>query len=115
MAVQWDCIPKSYEFPTWATRRDRSILRLLQDASELEKALETAVDVSERVEFVTRKTTAIALRILAGTRNRNEDRGNHVDKLCRSLSHEHRQRLRVLGQAFDGTFRVLVGKVTESD
>ncbi|WAH35974.1 hypothetical protein [Alicyclobacillus dauci] len=115
MTVQWECIPDTYEFPPNATRHQRKVLRLEQDAQALENALQSAADVSERVEFVTRQTTAIALRMIAGERRRNEDKGNHIAKLCRSLSHESRRRLWVLGQQFDDKYRVLVGKRTESD
>ena len=71
--------------------------------------------MGERVELVTRKTTATVLRMLTGERRRNEDRGNHVYRLCASLSRERRRTLALLGHEFDGEQRVLVGQRTESD
>ena len=109
------CIPKTYDFPPDTNRQQRRLLRLDQDSKALEEALQGVAGVPERVELVTRKTTATVLRILTGERRRNEDRGNHVYRLCASLSRERRRRLTLLGHEFDGDHRVLVGQRTESD
>ncbi len=109
------CIPRAYDFPPNANRQQRRLLRLDQDAKALEEALQGVGGVPERVELVTRKTTATVLRMLTGERRRNEDRGNHVYRLCRRLSRERRRRLTCLGYQFDGEHRVLVGQRTESD
>ena len=101
------CIPKAYDFPPNANRQQRRLLRLDQDVRALEDALRDMADVPERVELVTRKTTAMVLRMLTGERRRNEDRGNHVYRPCGSLSRERRRRLTLLGHQFDGSVRVL--------
>ena len=109
------CIPKTYDFPPHANRQQRRLHRLDQDAKALEDALQGVAGVpDDRVELVTRKTTATVLRMLTGERCRNEDRGNHVYRLCASLSRERRRRLTLLGHQFDGEQRVLVGQRTES-
>ena len=109
LTIRIHCIPSTYDFPPDAKRQQRRLLLLDQDV------LHGVAGVPERVELVTRRTTATVLRMLTGEGRRNEDRGNHGYRLCASLSRERRRRLTLLGQEFDGEHRVLVGQRTESD
>ncbi|WP_241716175.1 hypothetical protein [Sulfoacidibacillus ferrooxidans] len=110
-----NCIP-DYHLPKNTTRFHRQKLRFKQDCDQLEQVLQQ-MRLRQEVqptEYVTRKITAVALRIASGQRMRNEDHSHPAKKLLASLSRYDYQRARYIGQQFDGIYSILVGKETES-
>ena len=78
----------------------------------LEQALIRVDGMDERIEFVTTKTIAIVIRRIGGTRKRHEEK-RLILAFVRSLSRKRRARIARLGAQFDGSRRVLIGKLTQ--
>ena len=106
-----NCIPPAdtvYD----GTLPQRRLARLDHQLTLLEQALIRVDGMDERIEFVTTKMTAIVIRRISGTRKRHEEK-RLIFGFIRSLSRKRRARIARLGAQFDGSRRVLIGKLTQ--